>query len=126
MSEERQRNRKYDPDFKIEVVETMKREHLTYDETEALFGLSESRARAWERIYDAEGPDGLRVERRGRKRKKPVSPKKTASGTGKEMSKKEYEERIAALEAEVEYLKKVRALGVEKYLIEKKLKSFDS
>ncbi len=41
------------------------------------------------------------------------------------MSKKEYEERIAALEAEVEYLKKVRALGVEKYLTEKKLKSFD-
>lgn len=49
------------------VVETMRREGLGQRETERRFFLPNNRAAAWERIYLEEGPEGLYVERRGRK-----------------------------------------------------------
>ena len=60
-------NKRYTPEFKIKVVETMHREKLSYRETARQFDISNSRVTAWERIYLEEGADGLYAERRGRK-----------------------------------------------------------
>ena len=60
-------NKRYTPEFKIKVVETMHREKLSYRETARQFDISNSRVTAWERIYIEEGADGLYAERRGRK-----------------------------------------------------------
>ena len=59
-------NKRYTPEFKKLVVETMIEEKLGYKETERRFGLPHMRAAAWERIYLEEGPEGFQIERRGR------------------------------------------------------------
>ncbi len=60
-------NKRYTPEFKIMVVETMHKEGLSYREAERRFDLPDKRAADWERIYLEEGKEGLYVERRGRK-----------------------------------------------------------
>ncbi len=58
-------NKKYTPEFKIMVVETMQKEGLSYSETSNRFEInSHNRVRQWERIYLEEGAEGLRIERR--------------------------------------------------------------
>ena len=60
-------NKRYTPEFKIKVVETMHREKLSYRETARQFDICDhDRVAAWERIYLAEGSVGFQVERRGR------------------------------------------------------------
>ncbi len=61
-------NRRYTPEFKIRVVETMHREKLSYHEAARQFNIPDHHSvAAWERIYLEEGAEGLRIERRGRK-----------------------------------------------------------
>ena len=63
--------------------------------------------RAWERIYLEEGAEGLAVERRGRK----------STGRPVKLSKSVEEDLIAEnqrLRAEVEYLKNLQALVLER------------
>ncbi len=101
-----QPNKRYTPEFKIKVVETMHREKLSYRETAHQFDIPNSRVTAWERIYLEEGAEGLYVERRGRK------------STGRSPKiKKEVEEDLIAevqrLRAENAYLKKLNALVAE-------------
>ena len=55
-------NKQYTPEFKIQVVETMREEKLSYREAERKYGLSNDRVRFWERIYLEEGPEGFRIE----------------------------------------------------------------
>lgn len=55
-------NKRYTPEFKKLVVETMQKENLSYKETERRFGLPHMPAAAWERIYLEEGPEGLAIE----------------------------------------------------------------
>ena len=72
-------NRKYSPEFKIEVIETKHRENLSQSETARRFNLfinvngykypDSNRIRAWERIYLTEGKEGFYIERRGRRQK---------------------------------------------------------
>ena len=96
-------NKKYTPEFKKLVVETMQKEHLGYCETAERFGVRHKRVQDWERIYLTEGPEGFSVERRGRKSR----PKQL----------KEVEEDLLAevqrLRAENEYLKNLQALVLE-------------
>lgn len=106
-------NKRYTPEFKIKVVETMHREKLSYRETARQFDLSNSRVTAWERIYIEEGADGLYAERRGRK------------STGRPPKIKKEEDLIAEvqrLRAENAYLKKLNALVAERVRQEKKHK----
>ena len=108
-----QPNKRYTPEFKIKVVETMHREKLSYRETARQFDISNSRVTAWERIYLEEGADGLYAERRGRK------------STGRPPKIKEEEDLIAEvqrLRAENVYLKKLNALVAERVQQEKKHK----
>ena len=99
-------NKKYTPEFKKLVVETMQEEHLGYCETAERFGVLHKRVQDWERIYLLEGPDGFAIERRGRK--STVRPAK--------LSKAVEEDLIAEnqrLRAENEYLKNLQALVLE-------------
>ena len=106
-------NKRYTPEFKIKVVETMHREKLSYRETARQFDISNSRVAAWERIYLEEGAEGLYIERRGRK------------STGRPPKIKKEEDLIAEvqrLRAENAYLKKLNALVAERVRQEKKHK----
>ena len=99
-------NKRYTPEFKKQVVETMQKEKLSYKETERRFGLPHMRAAAWEQIYLEEGPEGFAIERRGR------------SSTGRpRKAPKEVDEDLLAevqrLRAENEYLKNLQALVLE-------------
>lgn len=60
-------NKRYTPEFKKLVVETMQEEKLSYSETCRRFEVnSRDRIKSWERIYLEEGAEGLAIERRGR------------------------------------------------------------
>jgi transposase len=106
-------NKRYTPEFKVMVVETMRKEKLSYCEAARQFEVpSDTRIASWERIYLTEGPEGLAVERRGRAC--------AASGTKKGRPVKlplEMEEDLIAenqrLRAEVAYLKNLQALVLE-------------
>ena len=58
-------NKKYTGEFKQMVVETMRKELLSYQETARRFEVrSDTQVRSWERIYLEEGPEGLYAEGR--------------------------------------------------------------
>ena len=100
-------NKKYTPEFKKQVVETMLRDNLSYSETELRFGVVRSRITAWERIYLTEGPEGFTIERRGRGSK---------GRPPKQLSKKVEEDlltEVQRLRAENAYLKNLQALVLE-------------
>ena len=108
--------KRYTPEFKIMVVETMHKERLSHREAARQFDISAHNAVAkWERIYLEEGKEGFYVERRGRK------------STGRPPKlKKEVEEDLIAevqrLRAENDYLKKLNALVAERERQERKRK----
>ena len=105
--------KKYTPEFKKLVVETIHNENLSYREAARRFDISSiSVIRNWERIYLEEGPEGLEEERRGRA--------SIASGIMKgrkpKFEKQENEDLIAEnqrLRAENDYLKNLYALVLE-------------
>ena len=105
-------NKRYTPEFKIKVVETMHREKLSYRETARQFDISNSRVTAWERIYLEEGAEGLYAERRGRK----------STGRPPKIKKEDLIAEVQRLRAENVYLKKLNALVAERVQQEKKHK----
>ena len=99
-------NKKYTPEFKKLVVETMREEHLGYRETAERFGILHKRVQDWERNYLSEGPDGFAIERRGR----------GSTGRPRKLPKEVEEDLLAEvqrLRAENEYLKNLQALVLE-------------
>ena len=99
-------NKKYTPEFKKLVVETMQAEKLSYRETERRFQLPKMRAQSWERIYLEEGPEGFAIERRGRGSK----------GRSRKLPKEVEEDLLAEvqrLRAENDYLKNLQALVLD-------------
>ena len=100
-------NKRYTPEFKKLVVETMMKEKLSCRETARRFEISDhKRVAAWERIYLEEGPEGFAVERRGR----------GSTGRPKKLPKEVEEDLLAEvqrLRAENEYLKNLQALVLE-------------
>ncbi len=114
-------NKRYTPEFKIMVVETMHKEGLSHIETERQFELPHNRAAHWERIYLEEGAEGLRIERRGRA----CSAGGTRKGRKPKFDQKVEEDLIGEvqrLRAENAYLKKLNALVAERVRQEKKHK----
>lgn len=100
-------NKKYSAEFKQKVVETLRKEHLSYQEAKRQFGIGDHHIiQRWERIYLEEGPEGLAVERRG-----------SASGGRPHKLGKQVEADLIAenqwLRAEVAYLKNLQALVLE-------------
>ena len=92
-------NKRYTPEFKKLVIETMQEEKLSYRETARRFEINDhKRIMAWERIYLEEGAEGFALERRGCRSK----------GRLRKMPKKEEEDLLAEVErlrAENDYLK---------------------
>lgn len=106
-------NKHYTPEFKVMVVETMRKEQLSYCEAARQFEVSDNkRIASWERIYLTEGPEGLAVERRGRA----SAASDTQKGCPPKLHKQVEEDLIAEnqrLRAEVAYLKNLQALVLE-------------
>jgi transposase-like protein len=106
-------NKKYSSEFKQIVVETMRRERLSYHEAARQFEISDHhRVMLWERIFIEEGPEGLYIERRGRA----GSAAGVQKGRKPKLDKKIEEDLIAEnqrLRAENDYLKKLNALVLE-------------
>lgn len=108
------RNQKisYSGKFKQNVVEYMHRNHLSGLETAIYFNLAnENVPNKWERIYYEEGPQGLYMERRGRRKNMSSKPRK------KKLSKENEEdliEEVQRLRMENAYLKKLQALVQER------------
>ena len=101
-------NKRYTPEFKKLVIETMQEEKLSYSETCRRFDVnSRDQIKSWERIYLEEGPEGFAVERRGR----------SSKGRPPKRLPKEVTEDLLAevqrLRAEVDYLKNLQALVLE-------------
>ena len=100
-------NKRYTPEFKQLVVETMRAEGLSLSETMRRFNINcLGVIKRWERIYLEEGPEGLAIERRGRK----------STGQPAKLSKSVEEDLIAEnqrLRAENAYLKNLQALVLE-------------
>ena len=109
-------NKRYTAEFKKFVIETMRTENLSYNETSKRFDVnSHHRIQDWERIYLTYGPEGFQVERRGRASKE-RAPK---------LNKQVEEDLIAEnqrLRAEVDYLKNLNALVLKRVQQEKKRK----
>ena len=107
-------NKQYTGAFKQMVVETMKREKLSYREAARQFDISDNkRVASWERIYLTEGPDGLYIERRGR----------SSKGKPKQLPKSVEEDllqEVQRLRAENAYLKNLQALVLERERHQKK------
>lgn len=101
-------NKRYTPEFKKIVIETMLAEKLSYRETARRFEVSNHhRIQDWERIYLMDGAEGFAVERRGRGSK----------GRPRKLPKEVEEDLLAEvqrLRAENEYLKNLQALVLER------------
>ena len=96
-------NKRYTPEFKRMVVETMKKEHLSIYAAMQEFGINDHKIiERWERIYLEEGPEGLAIERRGR----------SSKGRPPKQLPKQAEEDLLAevqrLRAENDYLKNLQ------------------
>ena len=100
-------NKRYTPEFKKQVIETMLEEKLSYSETARRFEVNDHhRIQDWERIYLTEGREGFAIERRGR----------SSTGRSKQLPKKVEEdllEEVQRLRAENAYLKNLQALVLE-------------
>ena len=118
-------NKKYTPEFKIEVIETKIREKLSSYEAARRFNLEiitngyqypdHKKVLVWERIYLEEGKDGFYKEKRGKGNK--------GKGGRPKLDPKVEEDLIAKcqrLEMENEYLKKLSALVSAREQKEKK------
>ena len=101
-------NKRYTPEFKKMVVETMEKEQLSIYATMQEFGINDHKIiERWERIYLEEGPEGFAVERRGRSSK---------GRPPKQLPKRVEEDLLAEvqrLRAENDYLKNLQALVLE-------------
>ena len=100
-------NKRYTPEFKQLVVETMRKEHISVREAMRRFEINNHGIiERWERIYLEEGPEGLAIERRGR----------SSKGRSKKLPKEAEEDLLAEnqrLRAEIDYLKNLQALVLE-------------
>ena len=94
-------NKRYTPEFKKLVIETMQEEKLSYSETCRRFEVnSRDRIKSWERIYLEEGPEGFAVERRGR----------SSKGRLPKQVEEDLLAEVQRLRAENDYLKNLQAV----------------
>lgn len=102
------KQRVYSGEFKQTVVETLRREHLSYNEAARRFGIGgHTRIRKWERIYLEEGPQGLYSEKH-RALRTAGSPKAKPDDAMAKLVAENYR-----LKMENDYLKKLNALVLE-------------
>lgn len=107
------KNKTYSGEFRVYVIEYMRKHNLSLVETAIRFSLPDhTRIRIWNKIYDEKGPQYLLEEHRGRKKMK--SKRKKKSSNALTSTEKELLKKIKYLETENAYLKKLNALIQEK------------
>ena len=108
-------NARYTGEFKQTVVEDMRSNGLGYNETMRKYEITSTNIIPnWERIYLEEGPAGLYVERRGRGR----ASEGVQKGRKPKLDKQVEKDLIAEnqqLRMEIDYLKKLNALVLERH-----------
>jgi len=118
-------NKRYEAEFKIKVVEDMRKNQLSYNHVAKKYELyvtvngyqypNGKLVAKWDRKYLEEGKDSFFIETRGRGR--------LGKGTKPKLDKKVEEDLIAEnqrLRMENEFLKKLKALVIEREQKEKK------
>ncbi len=129
MGKKGRKNKRYSPEFKINVIMDMEEHHLSYRETVRKHWETKTRAeedkyrsilKSWKHIYSEEGAEGLMKERRGRA-SFTHEPEGEESSKPETKSKEELIIENRRLRMEIEYLEKVDAL-VQKRLQEEKKK----
>lgn len=107
-------HRHYTAEFKLQVLEHMWREELSYGQTQALFGIRDKTGVAtWERKYNEGGIEALKPRPKGRQSAMPKPeppPVPPASIPDRVATHEELLKENAYLRAEVAYLKKLDAL----------------
>ena len=117
------KNKTYSGEFKIYVVEYMRKHNLSLVQTAIHFSLpNRTRVRVWNKIYDEKGPQYLMEEHRGRKKMKENKSNKNVKNCKVNPTEKELLKRIEYLETENAYLKKLNALIQDKEKSKKKTK----
>ena len=107
----------YSGEFKQNVIEYMRDNHLSANQTAIQFNLAGDQiVNKWERIYYEEGPQALYKERRGRTIKMGSKKKKNVN------ENEDLLEEVQRLRMENEYLKKLNALVQERIKRENKKK----
>lgn len=115
-------NKTYSGEFKIYVVEYMRKHSLSLVQTAIHFSIPDhTRVREWNKIYDEKGPQYLIQEHRGRRKMKPNKEKKIVKKVNNS-KEKELLKKIEYLETENAYLKKLNALIQEKEKSKKRTK----
>ncbi len=110
----------YSGDFKINVLEYMNENHLSFSQTAIHFNLAGAFViEKWERIYYEKGPQALYKEQRGIARKMSSNKQKNRKKLTRE---EELVEENKRLKMENEYLKKLNALVQERIKRENKKK----
>ena len=97
-------NKRYTPEFKKQVVEAVIQGGLSYQEAARIYEVEgHDRIQSWERIYLEEGPEGLAIERQGRR--STGKPRQLPSKVEKDLLSE-----VQRLRAEVAYLNNLQAL----------------
>ena len=115
------KNKTYSGEFRVYVVEYMRKHNLSLVQTAIHFSLPDhTRVRAWNKIYDEKGSQYLMGEHRGRTKMKSKKEKEVLSNNN--LTEKELLKKIEYLETENAYLKKLNALIQDKEKSKKKIK----
>ena len=101
----------YSAEFKLKVLQHIKREGLSDRQAAALYGIRSTGAIGkWRREYDEGGLTALTPRRKGRAVKSPTTPHRPHASE-ETRTQKELLEELAYLRAENAYLKKLKALS---------------
>ena len=114
-------NRKYNGTQKIEMIERILSEQLSFHEASKEYDIPRQTIQNWERIYLEEGKEAFLVERRGRA----CAAIGMRKGRKPKLDKQVEEDLIAEnqrLRMEIDYLKKLRALILEEERQDRKRK----
>ena len=106
----------YTPEFKLNVLKTIEKEHLSFREAAVRFNISDNKVvKRWPDAYKAAGEAGVRKRKRRHVKKKDIPEQATRPPVSVTIPPEElsYDELLAELRyrrAEVDYLKKLKAL----------------
>ena len=114
------KNERYSPEFKLNVVLALRNDSLSFREAAVRFNISDNKVvKRWLDIYETSGENGLSQKRQKsintvKKTKQiPRSPD-TAAKSAEMLSHDELLAEVRYLRAEVDYLKKLKALAQQK------------
>ena len=120
------KNKGYSGEFRVYVVEYMRKHKLSLAQTAIQFSLPDhTRVRIWNKIYDEKGPQYLMEEHRGRKKMKNTEKSNKQKKNNSKMNnsaEKELLKKIEYLETDNAYLKKLNALIQDKEKSKKEIK----